>query len=125
MLSLVLGCLLASSASAAPRELEVWFLTPPKAASIEQWLNPPRPKLQLWAQECEAVGDFCFDPEVGLYKKNQRDLERDPVFIPEKDLPQLPTAHSVDRSLVSCDPKYAFDMFCGEARPEAKKQLYY
>ncbi len=119
MITLVLGWLIAAAA-AAPRELEVWFLTPPKTAALEQWLHPLKPKPQLMAQGCEAIGDFCFDPGIGLYRKNQRELESDPVFLPEKELPQLPTAHSVDRSLVSCDPNYAFDMFCGQARPEAK-----
>jgi hypothetical protein len=122
MISLVLGWLI-TTVAAAPRELEVWFLTPPKTAALEQWLYPVRMKSPLWAQSCEAIGDFCFDPGIGLYRKNQRELEKDPVFIPEKELPQLPTAHSVDRSLVSCDPNYAFDMFCGEARPESTKAV--
>lgn len=121
---MLLFWLLLGVAQAAPRELEVWFLTPPKTAQLERWMSPARPQGTKVAElACEQIGDFCFDPQVGLYeRKAEATKETDaPVLRPEGDLPHLPTATSIDRSLISCDPKYAFDMFCGEARPEAKK----
>lgn len=121
MLGLFLGLML-SSVNAAPKELEVWFLTPPKTASLERWLAPQlKPKAQ-WALACEPMGDYCFDPQIGLYKKNDagpENVDLNAIKL-EEELPRLPTAKSVDRSLVSCDPNYAFDLFCGEARPESK-----
>lgn len=120
MLGLLLGLML-SGASAAPKELEVWFLTPPKSASLERWLGPHVRPTSTWALSCEPMGDYCFDPQVGLYKKNDvaPDIVDPGTVKLEEDLPHLPTAKSVDRSIVSCDPNYAFDLFCGEARPEA------
>lgn len=119
--------LLISGVAAAPKELEVWFLTPPKSAMLERWMSPlKRPAVKVAEVACEQIGDYCFDPQIGLYKKEDqtiKDVAPAEVKL-ESDLPQLPTATSVDRSLISCDPKYAFDMFCGEARPvnAAKKE---
>lgn len=120
---MLLLSLLLSVAQAAPKELEVWFLTPPKSATLERWLLPPSARRTQLALACEPMGDYCFDPQVGLYKKQDAG---GPEFVDPSDvkldaeLPHLPTATSVDRSLISCDSKNAFDMFCGQARPEAK-----
>lgn len=110
--------------SAAPKELEVWFLTRPKTASLEQWMLPAKAAGVKVALACEPMGEFCFDPQVGLYPKQEVPGSR-PVDVSELkldgDIPQLPTAKSLDRSIISCDPNFAFDLFCGEARPEKVK----
>ncbi len=109
------------AAHAAPKELEVWFLTASKSAELERRLFPGPVRGVRVAQACEQVGDYCFDPQVGLYKPTAAPPDRpENEFVPE-ELPQLPSAKSVDRSLVSCDPKYAFDLFCGKAVPEPSK----
>ena len=119
--------LIVGAAQAAPKELEVWFLTPPKTAMLERWMAPMRPAAKQIAEAaCEQIGDYCFDPQLGLYKKegtNPLAESIDPADVKlDSDLPLLPSASSVDRSLISCDPKYAFDMFCGKAVPEAVKK---
>ena len=35
-------------------------------------------------------------------------------------MPTIPSANSVDRELINCDPKNYFDIFCGKARKEAQ-----
>ncbi len=105
---------------AAPLEIEVYFLTPPAAAQWERYLAPRLNGMRV-AQACEPVGDYCLDPVIGLYPRNGKaPEEKEPKFEIDEGLPQLPTSTSVDRSLVNCDAKYAFDIFCGEARPEKK-----
>lgn len=107
-------------AMAAPQEIEVFFLTPPASAQWEQYLSPRLDGIRV-AQACEPVGDYCLDPEIGLYPRTGRAEEKkDTKFEIDEGLPQLPTATSVDRSLVNCDPKYAFDIFCGKAQAEKK-----
>lgn len=120
MLALFLSLLFADSV-AAPRDLEVWFLTPPKTSYLEKFL---RDKTQVVARlgqapNCEAIGDYCFDPQIGLYKKNDNQfVPLDPVDVKlDEELPQLPSAKSLDRNLIDCDPKNAFDLFCGKAKP--------
>jgi len=111
------------SAWAFPLELEVWFLSPPTSAHIEQYLAP-RISRARWVQACEQVGEYCFDPQRGLYKPSVIQLEeKEKNITVDEGLPQLPTSTSVDRSLVSCDAKYAFDIFCGEAKPVEKKKI--
>lgn len=105
---------------AAPLEIEVFFLTPPMSAQWERYLAP-RLDGTKFAQACEPVGDYCLDPVIGLYPRSGRTQEKkETKFEIDEGLPQLPTSTSVDRSLVNCDPKYAFDIFCGQAKPENK-----
>lgn len=103
---------------AAPKELEVWFLSPPATARWEHLLAPRIPGRHLLAQACEPVGDFCFDSRLGLYPKTrvpEKEFAPPPI---DEGLPQLPTATSLDRKLVNCDAQYAFDIFCGRAQRE-------
>ena len=112
--------LLPACAWAAPEEIEVYFLTPPTSAQWERYLTPRLHGVKL-AQACEPVGDYCLDPVRGLYPRSGREeVKKETTFGIDEGLPQLPTATSVDRSLVNCDAKYAFDIFCGEARSEKK-----
>ena len=107
-------------AIAAPQDIEVYFLTPPTSAQWESLLTPRLHGVEV-AQACEPVGDYCLDPVIGLYPRSGREQEKkETKFEIDEGLPQLPTSTSVDRSLINCDPKYAFDIFCGEARPEKK-----
>ena len=109
------------SSWAAPDVLEVWFLSPPSTGQWEHLLQPRLTHKHWLAQACEPVGDFCFDPQVGLYSRRGREPEEETTkFVVDEGLPQLPTATSVDRSVVNCDAKYAFDLFCGKAVPEPK-----
>lgn len=114
--SLLLAFVLA--AAAAPKELEVWFLSPPSTSRWEHLLAPKLPMRNLLAQACEPVGDYCFDSRLGLYPKTrvpEKEFAPPPI---DEGLPQLPTATSLDRKLVNCDAQYAFDIFCGRAKRE-------
>ena len=107
-------------ALAAPLEIEVYFLTPPASAQWERYVSPRLNGIKI-AQACEPVGDYCLDPVIDLYPRSGREQEKkETKFEIDEGLPQVPSASSVDRSLVNCDAKYAFDIFCGEARPEKK-----
>lgn len=121
MLQLVLVLLLTSSAFALPQNFEVWFLSAHKKAEIEKLLNQkPYVMRPLTAElQCQEMGDMCFDPQYGLYKKDDAGKDMAPVKMPEDKDPSIPSAKSLDRDLINCDPKNYFDIFCGKAKKEA------
>lgn len=65
--------------------------------------------------QCQEMGDYCFDPQFGLYKKDASNEIVETKNI-ETDGPTIPASKSVDRDLIDCDPKNYFDIFCGKAR---------
>lgn len=116
--------LLPITAFAFPKEVEVWFLSNTKTTFLEDVLNrsgtlfhKATAKLQ-----CQEVGDYCFDPQYGLYKKDDSTNELVDVRKIEDEGPTIPTGKSLDRDMVSCDKGNYFDVFCGKARGEIKSE---
>ncbi len=124
MIKFLLSVLIAFSVQAAPKEIEVWFLSHSKTAVLESLLNKsPYIYRPLTAElECQEMGDFCFDPQYGLYKKGDANQEIVDVSKIEKEGPSIPTAKSLDRDLISCEKGNYFDVFCGKAKGETKSQ---
>jgi hypothetical protein len=115
--------MIASTSWAAPKNLEVWFLSQNRAAQLMQILD--RPDIRYHARtarlQCQEMGDFCFDPQFGLYQKG--DLET-PVTIDklEQGMNIIAPAKSVERELIKCDANNFFDIFCGQARAEVAER---
>ncbi|MFL5809866.1 MAG: hypothetical protein ACJ749_10120 [Flavisolibacter sp.] len=115
------------SAFAAPKEIEVWFISNAKVTLLNELLNRPQyiyraPTAEL---QCQQMGDYCFDPQFGLYKKDDANKEEGKEEVVETkqietDGPVIPASKSVERELIDCDPKNYFDVFCGKARKEAQ-----
>ncbi len=123
MIRLLALFLISLSAIAAPKEIEVWFLSNSKVALINEILNRPQYRYrQLTAQlQCQQMGDYCFDPQFGLYKKNDSNPENVETVETKKienDGPSIPVSKSIERELIDCDPKNYFDVFCGKAKKE-------
>ena len=121
MIKLLLLLLITTSALAAPKEIEVWFLSNAKVTELHKYLNRPQflfraPTAEL---QCQPMGDLCFDPQFGLYKKDDAENVVDVTKI-ETPGPVIPSAKSVERDLIDCDPKNYFDVFCGKARKEVQ-----
>lgn len=111
------------TAAAAPGSIEVWFLSNAKVTEVQKLLDRPQFVYRKKTAElqCQEMGDYCFDPQYGLYKKDDIDAE-----IPDEEAklekvkaPEIPSAKSVDRDLIDCDPNNYFDIFCGKARKES------
>lgn len=113
-----------SWALAAPRSIEVWFLSNVKSSQVLEILNRPQYTLHAHTAqlECQPMGDYCFDPQYGLYKKDDTWKSVDTTKVTEDKGLKIPSANSVDRDLINCDPKNYFDIFCGKSRPESKRQ---
>ena len=112
---------------AAPREIEVWFISNSKVAQLNDLLNKPHYVYRAPTAEfqCQEMGDFCFDPQYGLYKKDDAMAEVVETVKIETDGPVIPAGTSIDRNLIDCDPKNYFDVFCGKAKnqPQAAAKL--
>lgn len=118
----VLFLLLSFSVMAAPRDIEVWFVSNSKTALLNDLLSRPQyvyraPTAEL---QCQQMGDFCFDPQYGLYKRDDAAHEVVETKKIETDGPEIPAAKSIERELIDCDPKNYFDVFCGKAKKEAQ-----
>ncbi len=115
---------------AAPSVLEVWFLSAPKTSNLEPLLKERVPA-SLVAQnlQCQKMGDYCFDPQFGLYKPGDENLEEKvETEAAAKDAigQTISPAQSIDRNLINCDKENYFDIFCGKAKPvDAEKSLSY
>jgi hypothetical protein len=120
---LILVCLqlfiLFSSAWAGPRELEVWFLSAFKKAQLLRMINEDSAMVRskiIAELQCQQMGDFCFDPQYGLYKKEDMGASVDHKKLDSPSGPSIPAAKSIERELISCDPNNFFDIFCGKAK---------
>lgn len=99
-----------------PKHLEVWFLGIDQQASLT--------KENLYAQsglQCQQVGEYCFDPHVGLYKKTDEVFKNFDHSIVENNQKYdfLEPPKSVDRNLITCEKGNLFDIFCGEAKKKS------
>lgn len=112
--------LLSSSALAAPSILEVWYLSNAKITELNKLLD--RPTLVYYPRtaelQCQEMGDYCFDPQVGLYKKDDVGTAVEAKEVSDKGGPEIPVKGAIDRELIDCDKGNYFDIFCGKARKE-------
>lgn len=125
MLQFIAGFILLTQAFAAPQSIEVWFLSAHKTAEIQKILNEkPYVFRALTAElECQQMGDYCFDPQFGLYSKNNEESVADLGKMSEDKSLAIPPVSTIDRELIDCDKKNYFDVFCGKARKESKSNF--
>ena len=70
-MKLLIGLLFITlSAQAMPKKFEVWFISPESSKSaslleVKVRLSALSAKANL---QCQPMGDYCFDPQVGMYK---------------------------------------------------------
>lgn len=124
MIRFFLCFLFCLQAFAAPKEVEVWFLSNQKTSQLDEILNRPSVKYRTLTAElqCQLMGDYCFDPQYGLYKKDDANAEVVGAEKLEKDGPSIPSGKSVERDLINCDPNNYFDVFCGKATKGPAKE---
>lgn len=120
MIRFLVLTLITFSAMAAPKDIEVWFISNSKVSLIHELLDRPQyiyraPTAEL---QCQVMGDYCFDPQFGLYKKENGLEEAVETKKIETDGPSIPAGKSVERDLINCDPNNYFDVFCGKAKPQ-------
>ena len=120
MISFLFLIFFSLSAFAIPRDIEVWFVSNSKTTKVLESLKAPSFLFySLTAQlQCQEMGEYCFDPQVGLYKKNDVSGEIVETKAIETDGPSIQAAKSVERELIDCDATNKFDIFCGKAKKQ-------
>lgn len=115
-LCLVIGI---KSVWAIPKSIEIWFLSTDSTTYLD---SRPRYEQKLAQRnlQCQQMGDYCFDPQVGLYKKGEglEGLEEvDLTRVEENKKYEFIAPHKgVDRELIVCDKDSTmFDIFCGKS----------
>ena len=123
----LLFIIFSQSTVAAPKNLEVWFLSIDKEAAFREF----KPKLleegfvsKRIAQntiQCQKVGDHCFDPQIGLYKKTEGKKAVDST-VDSSSVYKAPSYSyhksdkKVDERIVDCDKRNKFDIYCGKSK---------
>jgi hypothetical protein len=110
------------NAFALPKRVEVWFLSIDRTS----WLNNLNKstvgrKIAQRSLQCQVMGEYCFDPQVGLYKRGEEQEAQSSI-----DMAEIEKSNSYDflephkgheRNLIECDENSNFfDIFCGKAR---------
>lgn len=118
--------LLTTSAMAMPKQFEVWFLSIDKTAFLDQlqksgksWERVAQRRLQ-----CQPMGEYCFDPQVGLYKKGEQagsfeEIDASKIEAAKK-YEFMEVQETSEREMINCDENHMFDIFCGEAQKRMK-----
>lgn len=106
-----------SSLWATPKTVEVWFLGLQQTSFISHSKN-------LVASnnlQCQKMGEYCFDPQVGLYKPDAQEgvdesLDQSKVES-SKNYEFMEVSKGVGTDLIECDRDAGFfDIFCGKAK---------
>ena len=125
MKKVLLLLLISTQVWAFPKKLEVWFLSVDKTSFIEPLLNKTKYSRSIASNyQCQPMGDYCFDPQIGLYKK-----DKDSISVAQ-DYSALDKDEKFDKEgkykegiYSPCTNKNHFNIFCGKKKPKKKKVL--
>lgn len=118
---LILFFLAASSASAMPKKFEIWFLSPDTARNALLKLpGESAPEFGLLSAQvnlqCQQMGDYCFDPQVGMYKPGDEPLKNVEADYAQadklEDYDYETKALGKEREKAKCDENSYFSLFC-------------
>lgn len=118
--------LVCSNAFAMPKKLEVWFLSPAKNSFVEKYDEKIKftKYIAQTRLQCQKMGEYCFDPQVGLYKPDEQGVGEVQVDYSKTEeletYKELPHARSIDREMIECEGADLFDFFCHKAKKEQR-----
>jgi hypothetical protein len=146
---LVLIILFSFSAQARPENLEIWYLSSESAAkNISLFKKYQSYKSLAYSPICEEVDGKCYDPQIGIYEKikHKKDNEEDGYVFKSRIKAKTKKSKKESSSgsllnsgkqsengisfkkggihqtnLITCDPRFYFDFYCGRARKENSK----
>ena len=104
---------------AAPKDVEVWFLSEPMDATVNMLIDKHQEFrfFQALAEnethyKCIPMGDGCFHPQTGYVDKRPTIMEKK---VEERET-VLKTFNALETNLVDCDKNNYFDIYCGQAQ---------
>lgn len=125
---IVLFMIYSTTLWALPKHFEVWFLSSDTAVFLDDVLFQTKFSKNYAQQnlQCQQMGEFCFDPQIGLYKPGEKGKVESVDYAVTETLEnynELPTARSIDRELIDCDKNMFFDIFCGKAQVQKNADI--
>jgi hypothetical protein len=125
-LLIILFTLSSLQAFALPKHYEVWFLSVDKVSWLDNVLKTQKNSIKLAqrALQCQQMGDYCFDPQVGLYKRGEEGKVQEEIDLStienNKKYDFLEPHNGLEREMIECDESQMFDIFCGKAQKKMK-----
>ena len=119
---MVLSLIIPLASQATPQKIEMIFLSPAKVTMLIEQLDrynqmKMNTKLaQNETQNCVAMGDGCFHPQLGFIQKVEDTSMKSKSLDDEAKKLELKTFNSLETSLVNCDKNNYFDIFCGKEK---------
>lgn len=123
-----------NSALATPDSFEIWFLSKPGSAFLNNTIEQNYPRINFsktlfalndYMETARPMGDgYYFHPQIGLFKKNN-----DGSVDSEDTLPEAKDEKEVSEkffsasgtNMIHCDRNSPFDLFCGKEQKINKK----
>lgn len=111
---------------ALPKRVEVWFLSIDKTTWLDNLIKSKvGKKIAQQSLQCQVMGDYCFDPQVGLYKPGEEAMAQHEIDLAEvensKEYDFLEPHKGHERNMIECDQNSNFfDIFCGKAQKKIK-----
>ncbi len=130
MLRVLLLFLLSVNAYATPQKVELWFLSIDKTSWLDSIIKKPYVYYSYVAGkslQCQQMGEYCFDPQVGLYKRGQEGEVQQEIDMAEIEnntkYDFMETPKGIDRDLVACEKGGDFfsNIFCGKKNAKQEK----
>lgn len=124
--------LLVPIAHSMPKKLEVWFLSVDKTSTLNSILDSIQSKEKIkfsksisMNYQCQPMGDYCFDPQIGLYKKNKDKIEEAYDYSSLDTEYQKVAEGTYKEGLYNpCENPGHFNIFCKKGNlPSRKKKL--
>lgn len=112
-----------------PENFEIWFISPNRTSFIKfpsEISYSSKIVQNDQTLRCEKFGDYCFDPQIGLYMPDKNSAKYkevgDSVDIEKATkVNQNNLKSHLDESLINCDKNNFFDVFCGKEKGTKKK----
>ncbi|MCT4642205.1 MAG: hypothetical protein N4A33_07885 [Bacteriovoracaceae bacterium] len=116
---------LVSIVYASPRSTEVYFITHDKGASIRfdkvMWV------MNKFKPQCQKMGEYCFDPQVGLYDPKDKDKA---VNIKRENeasesyhrVKSIEGDGTFSNQLINCSSDNMFDIYCNKKKTNKKSK---
>jgi hypothetical protein len=122
---LIIFLLTASTVMAMPKKLEVWFLSVDKTAFLEPLIKKTHyTKKVATNYQCQKMGEYCFDPQIGLYKKEKGKLieATDYSSLDSQDTKVAEGSYQVG-AYDPCEKSSHFSLFCKNIKSNKKKLI--
>lgn len=108
-----------------PKKLEVWFISTMSNKQALNHLDKASNKKRNYRdiaqskRQCQPMGEYCFDPQIGLYKKSDNIIEEVSdytVVDDDEKYEKFDAGEGAGRKMIDCDKGNFFDLYCGKAK---------